>query len=129
MVEPARSAELGADSSSVSGFRRQPAPGHAQGNRIILWQHRARGSQFDRSVERQLYVRERAASQALWNPQYLREQLPPRRIDAGVRRPPRTAGARQFGNDIITTAENLPGWAGQDHLADFPGCQPTRSAA
>ena len=59
--------DLGSHSFGIPRFRRQPAPGHAQGNRAVCRQHRARRPPRYRSSGCQVHVPERAAGEALWH--------------------------------------------------------------
>ncbi len=69
------------------GVRRQSAPGAAQGNRAVVLERAARGSQRRRPARRRLHLRRRAARTALRLAEHPRQPLPSRRVAAVVAAP------------------------------------------
>ena len=62
---PAQLASITPDMRAVPGLRRQPAPGLPPGNRAVLREHHARGSQRARPAARELHVSSTNASPSI----------------------------------------------------------------
>ena len=86
---------------SLSGLRRQPAASLPAGDRALLRQRAARGSQRAHVHQGGLHVPQRTPGEALRNSQRLRKPVPPR--DARARKParrPAAAGQRAVGHVV-----------------------------
>ena len=73
---PAEAGARHAAAGRVSGFRREPAPGDAQGDRALRRQRAARRSERARSRGRELHVPQRASRAPLRDSQPLWQRLP-----------------------------------------------------
>ena len=86
---------------ALSGLRRQPAAGLPAGDRALLRQRAARGSQCAHVHQGRLHVSQRTSGEALWHSHRVRKPVPPG--DARARQPsrrPAAAGQRAGGHVV-----------------------------
>ena len=107
----AQSSELPARHGHLPELRRQPASGVPAGERAVLRERHARGSERARSADGGLHVRQRAARAALRHPERLRQPLPPR--DAARREPARSARPGQRARGDVVSQPHVSGAARQ----------------